>query len=129
MRLRGVSKEPGCSWVELQNRVHVFVVGDQHHPYMEDINTQVRRLTKHMNDEGYRPASRYFGDDLELDMGFHKNGHRIDSISGYSQSSLMAASHSPIPSSLCNIPVKLDRSNYYFGKSIMIHLSSRHTDS
>ncbi|OAY75430.1 Pentatricopeptide repeat-containing protein [Ananas comosus] len=73
MRLRGVSKEPGCSWVELQNRVHVFVVGDQHHPYMEDINTQVRRLTKHMNDEGYRPASRYFGDDLELDMGFHKN--------------------------------------------------------
>nr|CAD1832651.1 unnamed protein product [Ananas comosus var. bracteatus] len=73
MRLRGVSKEPGCSWVELQNGVHVFVVGDQHHPYMEDINAQVRRLTKHMNDEGYHPASRYFCDDLELDIGFHNN--------------------------------------------------------
>ncbi|XP_072981271.1 pentatricopeptide repeat-containing protein At2g33680 [Typha angustifolia] len=72
MRLRGVSKEPGCSWVELKNRFHVFVVGDLQHPYMEEIYANVRRLTKHMTDEGYRPASRFpFCFDLESEMGSH----------------------------------------------------------
>ncbi|XP_058109136.1 pentatricopeptide repeat-containing protein At2g33680 [Magnolia sinica] len=57
MRLRGVSKEPGCSWIELKSRVHVFVVGDQLHPQFTEIYTEVRRLTRHMRDEGYRPSS------------------------------------------------------------------------
>jgi hypothetical protein len=36
MRLRGVSKDPGCSWVGLNSRVHVFVIGEQQHPEAEN---------------------------------------------------------------------------------------------
>ncbi|XP_068663782.1 pentatricopeptide repeat-containing protein At4g02750-like [Aristolochia californica] len=31
MKERGVKKEPGCSWIELMNRVHVFLAGDDSH--------------------------------------------------------------------------------------------------
>ncbi|PON81805.1 Tetratricopeptide-like helical domain containing protein [Trema orientale] len=57
MKLRGVSKEPGCSWIELKSRVHVFVVGDELHPHIGDIRNEIRRLWKHMKDEGYLPLS------------------------------------------------------------------------
>ncbi|CAL4934679.1 unnamed protein product [Urochloa decumbens] len=53
MRLRGVSKDLGCSWVELNSRVHVFVVGEQQHPEAANINVELIRLAKHMKDEGY----------------------------------------------------------------------------
>lgn len=57
MNLRGVSKEPGCSWIELQSHVHVFVVGDQMHTQIKQIRAEVGRLSKLMKDEGYQPAS------------------------------------------------------------------------
>ncbi|OAY51983.1 pentatricopeptide repeat-containing protein At2g33680-like [Manihot esculenta] len=60
MRVRGVSKEPGCSWIELKSRVHVFVVGDQIHSHIGEIRLELRRLRKHMKDEGYQPASTNF---------------------------------------------------------------------
>ncbi|XP_051205187.1 pentatricopeptide repeat-containing protein At2g33680 [Lolium perenne] len=63
MKLRGVSKDPGCSWVELNSRVHVFVVGEQQHPEAENINVELRRLAKHMKDEGYCPTSKFSWDE------------------------------------------------------------------
>ncbi|EEF52807.1 pentatricopeptide repeat-containing protein At2g33680 [Ricinus communis] len=57
MKVRGVSKEPGCSWIELKSNVHVFVVGDQMHPCIGEIRTEILRLSKQMKDEGYQPAS------------------------------------------------------------------------
>uniref|UniRef100_A0A2P2Q8Y3 Pentatricopeptide repeat-containing protein n=1 Tax=Rhizophora mucronata TaxID=61149 RepID=A0A2P2Q8Y3_RHIMU len=54
MNVRGVNKEPGCSWIELRSRVHVFVVGDQLHPQIGEIRGEIRRLNKQMKDEGYR---------------------------------------------------------------------------
>ena len=57
MKLRGVSKEPGCSWIELKSGVHVFVVGDELHPQIGDIRGEIRRLSKHMKYEGYLPTS------------------------------------------------------------------------
>lgn len=55
MNLRGITKEPGCSWIELKKGVHVFVVGDQLHPLIGDIRTELCTLTKQMKDEGYQP--------------------------------------------------------------------------
>eukprot|EP00253_Pinus_taeda_P033868 PITA_33868 len=37
MKDRGVRKDPGFSWIEVKNRVHAFVVGDQTHPQTEEI--------------------------------------------------------------------------------------------
>ncbi|KAG7020430.1 Pentatricopeptide repeat-containing protein, partial [Cucurbita argyrosperma subsp. argyrosperma] len=51
MKLRGVNKDPGCSWIELKSQVHVFVVGDQIHPEIVNIRVELRRLSKHMKDE------------------------------------------------------------------------------
>ncbi|XP_027104555.2 pentatricopeptide repeat-containing protein At2g33680 [Coffea arabica] len=57
MNFRGVSKEPGCSWIELKNQVHVFVVGDLLHPQIEKIKRELWRLIKLMKDEGYQSVS------------------------------------------------------------------------
>ncbi|XP_048320484.2 pentatricopeptide repeat-containing protein At2g33680 [Ziziphus jujuba] len=43
MKLRGVSKEPGCSWIELKSQVHVFVVGDEMHPQIGDIRVEIAK--------------------------------------------------------------------------------------
>ncbi|XP_022769289.1 pentatricopeptide repeat-containing protein At2g33680 [Durio zibethinus] len=56
MRLRGVNKEPGCSWIELKGGVHVFVVGDQMHPEIKVIREELWMLSKQMKDEGYQPS-------------------------------------------------------------------------
>jgi hypothetical protein len=47
MKERGVIKEPGCSWIEVQNKVHSFVVGDRSHPQMEDIYTKLEVSRNH----------------------------------------------------------------------------------
>uniref|UniRef100_A0A0D9V140 DYW domain-containing protein n=1 Tax=Leersia perrieri TaxID=77586 RepID=A0A0D9V140_9ORYZ len=66
MRLRGVNKDPGCSWVELNSQVHVFVVGEQQHPESENINAELRRLAKHVKDEGYHPTPKFsFNEELD----------------------------------------------------------------
>ncbi|CAK8564329.1 unnamed protein product [Lathyrus sativus] len=57
MKARGVNKEPGCSWIELKSLVHVFVVGDNMHPQIDEIRSELRLLTKLMKDEGYEPLS------------------------------------------------------------------------
>ncbi|XP_062210874.1 pentatricopeptide repeat-containing protein At2g33680 [Phragmites australis] len=73
MRLRGVSKDPGCSWVELNSRVHVFVVGEQQHPEAENLNTELMRLAKHMKDEGSLQLSKFsFDEELDALGEFHK---------------------------------------------------------
>ncbi|XP_073314027.1 pentatricopeptide repeat-containing protein At2g33680 [Primulina huaijiensis] len=53
MNIRGVSKEPGCSWIELKNQVHVFVVGDLLHPEIKHTRAEIWKLSKLMKDKGY----------------------------------------------------------------------------
>ncbi|KAL2345064.1 hypothetical protein Fmac_006349 [Flemingia macrophylla] len=55
MKARGVTKEPGCSWIELKSLTHVFVVGDNMHPQIDEIRLELKLLTKLMKDEGYQP--------------------------------------------------------------------------
>jgi pentatricopeptide repeat protein len=57
MKLRGVNKDPGCSWIDLQSITHVFVAGEQMHPQIGEIRAELRMLTKQMKDEGYEPSS------------------------------------------------------------------------
>nr|KYP40545.1 Pentatricopeptide repeat-containing protein At2g33680 family [Cajanus cajan] len=55
MKARGVTKEPGCSWIELKSLTHVFVVGDSMHPQIDEIRLELKLLTNLMKDEGYQP--------------------------------------------------------------------------
>ncbi|PWA41988.1 Pentatricopeptide repeat-containing protein [Artemisia annua] len=52
MNENGVKKSlPGWSWVELDNDVHVFSVGDSSHPRSEDIRLELRKLSMEMLNE------------------------------------------------------------------------------
>jgi hypothetical protein len=35
MRMKGVRKAPGCSWILVKGRVHVFLLGDRLEPQGE----------------------------------------------------------------------------------------------
>ncbi|PWA89655.1 pentatricopeptide repeat-containing protein [Artemisia annua] len=66
MRQKGLKKDPGCSWIEVKNQVHVFMVRDKSHPESDmiykklaQINDTLKRL------EGY----------TELDKADMLNGH------------------------------------------------------
>ncbi|XP_068644450.1 pentatricopeptide repeat-containing protein At2g13600-like [Aristolochia californica] len=49
----GVKKQPGCSWIEVRNRVHAFTVENPSHPYMEEISKTLHDLVTAMWEEGY----------------------------------------------------------------------------
>ncbi|GMN59628.1 hypothetical protein TIFTF001_028719 [Ficus carica] len=55
MRQRGVIKQPGCSWIELKGRVHVFLVKDKRHPKRKQICSVLKSLLKQMKRAGYVP--------------------------------------------------------------------------
>jgi pentatricopeptide repeat protein len=56
---RGVKKQPGCTWIEVNNKVHTFVVDDKHHPQMVHIEAELERLSCKMKDAGYVPDTRF----------------------------------------------------------------------
>jgi pentatricopeptide repeat protein len=41
---RGVKNNLGCTWIEVNNEVHTFVVDDQDHPRMPEIHAELERL-------------------------------------------------------------------------------------
>eukprot|EP01018_Ginkgo_biloba_P013181 Gb_21046 [translate_table: standard] len=65
MKDRGIKKEPGCSWIEVKNRVHVFPVGDRSHPEIEEVYAMLQRLTGQMKNAGYLPDTNSVLNDVE----------------------------------------------------------------
>eukprot|EP01018_Ginkgo_biloba_P032323 Gb_32256 [translate_table: standard] len=71
MKDRGVKKDPGCSWIEVQNRLHVFVVGDKSHPQIEAIYTELKKLIVHIKEAGYVPDTNFVLHDVEHEHKEH----------------------------------------------------------
>ncbi|KAL6000998.1 hypothetical protein ACLOJK_006725 [Asimina triloba] len=55
MKTKNVKKEPGCSWLEVQNGVHLFMAGDSSHPEMAAICDVVEDLMRRIGDMEYAP--------------------------------------------------------------------------
>ncbi|XP_024026813.1 putative pentatricopeptide repeat-containing protein At3g23330 isoform X2 [Morus notabilis] len=55
MKKRGMRKKPACSWIEVGNKVHAFVAGDESHPFYDRINETLKVLLEKMEREGYVP--------------------------------------------------------------------------
>ncbi|XP_076915779.1 pentatricopeptide repeat-containing protein At3g49710-like [Bidens hawaiensis] len=53
MRNSGVNKNSGCSWIELKNKIHVFVAGDSSHVMLNEINHYWEKLSNDMKEVGY----------------------------------------------------------------------------
>ncbi|KAJ7964970.1 Pentatricopeptide repeat [Quillaja saponaria] len=67
MRERGVTKLPGCSWIEVKRKVHSFIVGDTSHPMMNDIATKMESLYFEIKKIGYVPDTNYVLKNVEED--------------------------------------------------------------
>ncbi|KAL6964797.1 Pentatricopeptide repeat-containing protein [Sarracenia purpurea var. burkii] len=67
MKEKGLAKETGISWIEIEREVHSFVVGDRKHPKGERIRRVLLELFGHMGDEGYVPDMRVFSYYLNQD--------------------------------------------------------------
>jgi pentatricopeptide repeat protein len=50
-----LKKVPGCSWIEIRDEVHAFLVGDEAHPRFEEIYQQIHSLVAEMKRDGYVP--------------------------------------------------------------------------
>ena len=59
MRAIGVKKKPGCSWIEIDKKVHVFVVEDISHPRIKEIHMYMEELLRKMKQVGYVPDIRW----------------------------------------------------------------------
>ncbi|MQM12146.1 hypothetical protein Taro_045061 [Colocasia esculenta] len=61
-------KKPGCSWIEVKSKVHIFVAGDKAHPQTKQVELLLENVMKKMKEEGYAPKLRYAllrADDME----------------------------------------------------------------
>ncbi|XP_037434153.1 pentatricopeptide repeat-containing protein At4g02750-like [Triticum dicoccoides] len=65
MEDRGVKKVPGFSWMEVQNKVHTFSVGDCVHPEKEKIYAFLEDLDMRMKKAGYVSATEMVLHDVE----------------------------------------------------------------
>ncbi|GAV65048.1 PPR domain-containing protein/PPR_1 domain-containing protein/PPR_2 domain-containing protein/DYW_deaminase domain-containing protein [Cephalotus follicularis] len=71
MRDKGVRKVPGCSWLEVQNQIHTFSVGDNSHPDKDRIYTILEDLDFKMKKEGYIPSTNLVLHDVENEEKEH----------------------------------------------------------
>ncbi|CAK9218943.1 unnamed protein product [Sphagnum troendelagicum] len=62
---RGAKKQPGRTWIEVNNEVHTFVAQDQDHPQMIEIHAELQRLSGLMHNAGYVPCTEFVLDDVE----------------------------------------------------------------
>ncbi|XP_016454494.2 LOW QUALITY PROTEIN: pentatricopeptide repeat-containing protein At4g39530-like [Nicotiana tabacum] len=57
MDSNGVVKETGCSWIEINNEVHLFIARDQSHHQTDSIYSFMELLIRHMKGMGYHPRN------------------------------------------------------------------------
>ncbi|XP_075674186.1 pentatricopeptide repeat-containing protein At2g03880, mitochondrial [Castanea sativa] len=65
MKVKGVRKEPGCSWIEVNKKIHAFILGDDSHPQIDEINSHLNQLIHRLMGLGYVPDTNFVLQDLE----------------------------------------------------------------
>lgn len=68
MKDRAVKKEQGFSWVQIQNKVHVFGVEDGLHPQKDAIYNMMSKLWKEIKKMGFKPDTDSVLHDLEQEV-------------------------------------------------------------
>ncbi|RYQ85205.1 hypothetical protein Ahy_B10g104706 [Arachis hypogaea] len=65
MRRVNVKKDPGFSWIDIKNKVHLFVAGDRSHEEADLIYNKVDHIMKRIKEEGYVPDTDFALVDIE----------------------------------------------------------------
>ena len=71
MRDTGVKKIPGCSWLEIQNKIHMFSAGDSCHPDRDKIYAYLEELDFKMRQEGYVASTNLILHDVDEEEKEH----------------------------------------------------------
>ncbi|AQK85130.1 pentatricopeptide repeat-containing protein At1g20230 [Zea mays] len=61
----GLKKEKGCSWIEIKNKVHMLLAGDDSHPMMTAIIEKINQLNIQMRKLGFVPSTDFVLHDVE----------------------------------------------------------------
>ncbi|PIA59518.1 hypothetical protein AQUCO_00400420v1 [Aquilegia coerulea] len=59
MKIRGVRKDAGVSWIEINNEIQTFYAGAKSHPKSKEIYANLRHLTQRMKRLGYVPDTKF----------------------------------------------------------------------
>ncbi|KAH7576799.1 hypothetical protein JRO89_XS01G0151900 [Xanthoceras sorbifolium] len=68
VRRRGFKKPPGCSFTELGNLVHRFLVGDRTHEQADDIYAKLEDLKQQLKEAGYKADTSFVFYDVEEEV-------------------------------------------------------------
>jgi pentatricopeptide repeat protein len=80
MKDREVKKKPGCSWIEVKNRVHAFMSEDRSHPQIEEVHAMLNRLAGPMEEAGYVPNTNFVLHDMEVEHKEHVLYHHSEKL-------------------------------------------------
>ncbi|CBI20738.3 unnamed protein product, partial [Vitis vinifera] len=65
MKRKNVKKDPGFSWIDVKNMLHLFVVDDRSHPQADIIYDKVEEMMKTIREDGYVPDTEFVLLDVE----------------------------------------------------------------
>ncbi|XP_015867371.3 pentatricopeptide repeat-containing protein ELI1, chloroplastic [Ziziphus jujuba] len=65
MKDGGIQKEPGCSSIEVNNKIHEFLAGDRKHPKSKEIYMMLDEINGWLKAYGYTPQTDIVLHDLE----------------------------------------------------------------
>lgn len=76
MKSMGISKEPGCSWIEMNGQVHMFTSEEKGHPRTTEIYLKVDEIIILIREAGYVPDMNFALHDMdeegkELGLAYH----------------------------------------------------------
>lgn len=71
LKLQGVKKSPGCSWIEINGKAHLFLGGDTSHPLAKDIYTLLEELPEKIKAVGYIPDTSFVLHDVSEEEKEH----------------------------------------------------------
>lgn len=80
MKDSGLKKEPACSWVEIENSVHVFVANDNAHPQKDKVHEMWEMLNERITEIGYVPDTSQvllFVDQQEKELNLQYHSEKL----------------------------------------------------
>ncbi|KAI6704176.1 hypothetical protein NL676_013312 [Syzygium grande] len=80
MQKSGVKKEPACSWVDIENKVHMFVANDDSHPHGKEIRKMWEEVSAKIKEIGYVPDTShvlFFADEQERESRLQHHSEKL----------------------------------------------------
>ncbi|CAI9113029.1 OLC1v1013553C1 [Oldenlandia corymbosa var. corymbosa] len=69
LREKGVTVDPGCSWVEVKGQVHAFLTGENFHPQIKEMNSVLEGFYDKMKAEGLSdPQTNSLNEDSKAEV-------------------------------------------------------------